>query len=130
MSSTIDILIEVFTWIGFAGFLALAVVIVGVWAVDGTWLPAEAIVDREGGETVVRWYDAEGDANVAVADPSDAAVLAGCETASIWYRHGWRDRMRLTRRPVGLRRLVLAAGGMLALGVLCLIAGWVLYFAR
>lgn len=130
MSHVLDILLEVFTWIGFGGALALALVIVIMWAADGSWLEADAIVDREGDETVVRWIDADGDANRAVASPADAATLEGVDAASIWYRHGWQGRMRLTRRPPGMRTVVLSAGGMLALGVVCLVIGWVVYFTR
>ncbi|GAA3036918.1 hypothetical protein [Microbacterium dextranolyticum] len=128
--AVVDALIEVFTWVGLGGALALGVVAVIAWAADGSWLPADAVVDRDEGRTYVRWFDADGDANSAVASPADAATLEGRETALIWYRHGWTGRMRLHRRSAGLRMLVLSAGGMLALGALCLIAGWVLYFAR
>lgn len=132
----LDILLEIFTWVGFGGAVALAVAAVAMWAADGTWLSAEAIVDREGDDppgesmTVVRWYDADGDANRAVASPDEAAELAGRDTASIWYRHGWTGRMRLTRRPPGLRRVIWSGAGMLALGVLSLATSIVLYFLR
>ncbi len=130
MTTAVDILLEVFTWIGLGGAFALAVVAVILWAADGTWLPAEAIVDHDGDRTVVRWFDADGDANSAVAGPEDAAALAGRDEASIWYRHGWRGRMRLARRSPGLRAVSLSAAGMLALGIVCLLVGWALYFAR
>ena len=130
MSTTVDLLLEIFTWVGFGGAFALAALTVLLWAVDGTWLPAQAIVDREDDATIVRWYDVDGDANSAVATPSDAAALADQDTADIWYRHGWRGRMRLTRRPPMLRVVTIAASGMLALGILCLVGGWALYFAR
>lgn len=130
MAHVIDVLLEVFTWIGLGGGLLLAVVAVALWAADGTWLAAEAIVDREGDETVVRWFDADGDANRAVATTAEAAVLEGLDAASIWYRHGWQGRMRLTRRAPALRALALSAGGMVALGILCLVASWIVYFAR
>lgn len=127
----VDALLEVFTWVGLGGALVLGVVAVIAWAADGSWLAADAVVDRDDdGRTYVRWFDADGDANSAVAGPVDAAVLDGRDTASIWYRHGWTGRMRLQRRSAGLRMLALSAGGMLALGVLCLVVGWVLYFAR
>lgn len=130
MSTTVDLLLEIFTWVGFGGAFALAALTVLLWAVDGTWLSAQAIVDREDDATIVRWYDVDGDANSAVATPSDAAALADRDTADIWYRHGWRGRMRLTRRPPMLRVVTIAASGMLALGILCLVGGWALYFAR
>ena len=74
--------------------------------------------------------DADGDANRAVASPDEAAELTGRDVASIWYRHGWTGRMRLTRRPPGLRRVIWSAGGMLALGILSVAASIVLYFLR
>ncbi|MCC9052802.1 hypothetical protein LOK55_00465 [Microbacterium sp. F2E] len=133
-SDVTDVLLEVFTWVGFGGSAVLAVVMAILWAADGTWLPAEAIVDTERGPTgevtVVRWFDADGDANSAVAGPAEASALAGREQADIWYRHGWTSRMRLQRRPPGLRAVTLAAAGLFALGVLCLVSGWVVFFLR
>ena len=130
MSTTTDLLLEIFTWIGLGGAFALVVAAVVVWAADGSWLPADAFVDRDGDETVVRWFDADGDANSAIASPGDAAGLAGRDEASIWYRHGWQGRMRLTRRAPGLRLVVISAAGMLALAALCQVVAWVLYFAH
>jgi len=130
MDQAIDALIEIFTWIGFGAFVVLALVAVGVWAADGTWLPARAIVDREGEDPVVRWFDADGDANSAPLTAEDAAALGDADEAPIWYRHGWQGRVRLTRRPPGLRVLVWSALGMLALGIVSLVTGWVLYFVR
>jgi len=127
--TAIDILLEVFTWIGFGGFLVLAIVALAVWAADGTWLRADAIIDRDGEAPVARWIDVDGDVNSAPLTDAEAHALAGRDAAAIWYRHGWRDRMRLTPRRAGLARLLLAAGGMLALGVVCLVAGMVVYFA-
>lgn len=128
MPTVVDLLLEIFTWVGFGGAFALIVCAVVVWAVDGTWLTADAIVDREDGRTVVRWVDVDGDVNSATASAADAAELAGRDAAPIWYRHGWQGRMRLRRRPPGLRVLLLSAAGLGALGVLCLVTGWVLYF--
>lgn len=129
MEHVIDTLLEVFVWVGFGGAAVLGVVAVIVWAADGTWLPADAVVDREAGETVVRWFDGDGDANSAVATVADAAALDGRDTTTIWYRHGWTGRMRLTPRSPGLRMIMLSGAGLLALGVLCAVAGWVRYFA-
>lgn len=127
--SIVDILLEVFTWVGFAGAGLAAVACVVVWAADGTWLPADAIVDREGEDTVVRWLDADGDVNRAVAGRADAARLAGHDAVRLWYRHGWAGRMRLTRRAPGLTRLLWAGAGFVALGVLSVVASLVVYFA-
>ncbi|MFT4050934.1 MAG: hypothetical protein QM677_01645 [Microbacterium sp.] len=127
-SAAVDALLTLFTWISLGAGAVLAIALVVVWALDGTWLAAEAIVDREGGDTIVRWFDADGNVNSAIASPADAAALAGRSEASIWYRYGRNGRMRLTRRPRGLRTLAFATAGMLALGGVCVIAGWVRYF--
>lgn len=130
MSTTTDLLLEIFTWIGICGAFALVVAAIIIWAADGSWLRADAIVDRDGGESVVRWFDGDGDANSATASPADAAALAGRDEASIWYRHGWQGRMRLTRRPAALRVVSASALSMLVLAVLCQVVAWALYFAQ
>lgn len=130
MDTALDILLEVFSWLGLGAGLLLGVVSVILWAADGTWLPADAIVDHEDDGTIVRWFDAEGEANSAHASAADAAALDGADRASIWYRHGWRGRMRLTRRSPALRAATWAAGGMLTLGLLAAAASWILLFVR
>jgi hypothetical protein len=128
MHHAVDVVLEVFTWVGLGGALALGVLWVALWAADGTWLRADAIVDREGDEPVARWFDADGDANSATLSGADAEAVGDADTVPIWYRLGWRGRMRLHRRPHGLRATGWAAVGLLALGILCLVASWVLLF--
>ena len=130
MDTALDAVLEAFTWIGLGGALALAVVAVGLWAADGSWLAAEAIVDRDGAEPCVRWFDADGDANVAVLSARDDATLAGKDAATIWYRLGWHGRMRLTRRNPGLVRLWWATAGLLSLGVVSAVSAIVLLVVR
>lgn len=130
MDTTLDIVLEVFSWLGLGAGLLLVVIAVILWAADGTWLPADAIVDHELDGTVVRWFDADGEANAAHATPAEAQQLAGADRAPIWYRLGWRGRMRLTRRAPGFRAVAWAAASMLALGVLALAASGILLFAR
>ncbi len=128
--NALDAVIEVFTWLGFGGAVALGILALVLWAADGTWLPAEALVDHEDAETFLRWYDADGDANSARVTAHDAAELAGVDRVPIWYRYGWRDRMRLTRRAPALTGVAVAAAGLLALGVIALVTSWVLLFVR
>ncbi len=125
----LDAVIEIFTWLVFGAALVLGAVAIGLWVADGTWLPADAMVDHEEAGTYVRWFDSDGDANSALAGPADAAALSGVDRAPIWYRYGWRERMRLAPRPPGLRAVTWAALGMLALGILALVTSWVLLFA-
>jgi hypothetical protein len=127
---SLDAVIEIFTWLGFGGAVLLGIVAVAFWVADGTWLPVEALVDHEDDGTFVRWYDADGDANSVLAGEADAAELAGRDRAHVWYRYGWRDRMRLTRRPPALHAVMWAALGLLGLGVVALVTSWVLLFVR
>lgn len=123
--NALDAVIEIFTWIGFGGALLFGAVAVIFWATDGTWLPADALVDHEPDGTYVRWFDADGDANSARSEASD---LAGVDRVAIWYRYGWRDRMRLTRRPPGWSAVLWAAAALLGLGVASLIASGLMLF--
>ncbi|MFT4135582.1 hypothetical protein [Microbacterium sp.] len=130
MDTALDAVLELFTWVGLGGAVVLGVVAVVLWAVDGTWLPAEAVVDREGDGTVVRWFDGDGDANSARATDDEASVIGQADTVAIWYRHGWHDRMRLTRRPPGLRTVVRGAVALAVLAAVATIVSWVLLFVR
>lgn len=129
MLVTIGVVLDVFTWIGLGAAALLGVIAVAMWVADGTWLPADAYVDHEDGVTTVRWFDADGDANSAQAVGPVASALAGVDRAAIWYRHGWHGRMRLTRRDPQLRRVVVAAGTLAAVGVAAAAGSLVLLFA-
>lgn len=126
--NALDAVIETFTWVGFGAAALLGVVALIVWAVDGSWLPADALVDHEDGVTFVRWFDGDGDANNARATGADQHALEGKDRASIWYRHGWRDTMRLTRRTPALRAVVTGAVAMLGIGVVALVVSWIRIF--
>ncbi|GLJ79842.1 hypothetical protein [Microbacterium imperiale] len=130
MTTALDAVLEVFTWIGFGGAVVLAIALVVLWASDGTWLPAEAIVDHDGDGTWVRWFDDEGEANSARVDAHTAAELADVDRAHIWFRHGWRGRMRLTRRPPLHRPLLGLTWGALALGIVSVVVSTIVLFAR
>ncbi|WP_292830978.1 hypothetical protein [Microbacterium sp.] len=129
MDHTVDVLFEIFSWVGLGGFLVLGAAAVILWALDGTWMPAEAIVDRDSGEPILRWFDGDGDANSAVPASADLVALSSRTTVTIWYRHGWRDRMRLTPRRPALRAVMIGAAAMLALATVAFVAGWVLLAA-
>ena len=62
MDTALDILLEVFSWLGLGAGVLLAAVAVILWAVDGTWLPADAIVDHEDDGTVA--FGAQGGGGV------------------------------------------------------------------
>jgi len=131
MGTTLDIILEIFSWVGFGAAFLLLIAVVCVWVIDGTWLAADAVVDRDDdGAPVVRWIDADGEVNSARPVGDEAAVLDGQDAAAIWYRFGWNDRMRLTRRPPALRALLWGAAGALALGAVSAVGSVVLLFTR
>lgn len=126
----IDILLEIFTWIGFGAAFLLLVAALCVWALDGTWLSTDAYLEDEPEGRVARWFDGAGQVNRAVLSDEEADVLAGQDRAQVWYRYGWNDRMRLTRRPPALRALLLGAAGAFALGLVCSVVSIVLLFVN
>ncbi len=128
MHSALDAVLEIFAWVGLLGAAVFGVVALIVWALDGTWLPVEAIVDHEHDGTWVRWFDGDGEANSAHADHHTAAALAGEDRADVWYRHGWRGRMRLTRRPPLLRVFTGLAAGLLVVAIVSTVISWVVLF--
>jgi len=129
MAATIGAILDVFTWIGFVAAALVAVVLVVMWACDGSWLPAEAYVDHDDGVTTVRWFDVDGDANSARAVGEAASILAGADRVGIWYRHGWRGRMRLTRHDPRIRRVGWAALAAFGLGLVAFAASWLMFLA-
>lgn len=124
-----DAVIEIFTWLGFGGAVVLGILAVILWAADGTWLAAGAVLDAEDGEIVARWFDHDGEANSAVLSDADAAVVAGRDRVDLWYRLGWQGRARLTRRAPVVRALLIATWSLLALGIVALVTSWVVMFA-
>ncbi len=130
MSNALDALIEIFTWVGLGGGSLLAFVAVFLLLLDGTWLPARAVVEHVDGGRVVRWFDEHGGVNEAPLSAHDDAKVGSADMADIFYRRGSAHRMRLTRSSPVVRFLSLLAGGVLALGVVAFVVSVVLLFAR
>lgn len=130
MSNALDALIEIFTWVGLGGGSLLAFVTVFLLLLDGTWLPARAVVEHVDGGRVVRWFDEHGGVNEAPLSTHDDAKVGSADMADIFYRRGSAHRMRLTRSSPVVRFLSLLAGGVLALGVVAFVVSIVLLFAR
>jgi hypothetical protein len=128
VTQALDAILEIFSWVGFGGAVALGIATVVVWASDGSWLPAQAYLDDDG--VTLRWIDEEREVNSAPVAEHDRDHVGRDGTAQIWYRHGWRDRMRFTRRPPVLRLLAGLTIGGAALGVVSVAASVVLFFAR
>lgn len=130
MSNALDALIEIFTWVGLGGGSLLAFVAVFLLLLDGTWIPARAVVEHVDGGRVVRWFDEHGGVNEAPLSAHDDAKVGSADMADIFYRRGSAHRMRLTRSSPVVRFLSLLAGGVLALGVVAFVVSIVLLFAR
>ncbi|MFI8633651.1 hypothetical protein ACIGEP_13745 [Microbacterium sp. NPDC077663] len=128
MTQALDAILEIFSWVGFGGAVVFGIAAVIVWASDGSWLPADAYLDDDG--HTLRWLDDAGEVNAARLAEHDRDHLGAGGAARIWYRHGWRDRMRFTRRPPILRLLIGLAIGAGALGVLSTAASIVVFFVR
>lgn len=130
METAFDAVLEIFGWVGVGAGLLLAIAAVIMWAAQGTWLSAEAVLDEEAGHLWVRWFDNDGDANSAIASAHDREKLAGLDKATIWYRMGWHGRMRLTRTSPALAAVAWLAVGCLGVGLLSFAASLVLLFVR
>ena len=128
MANALDAILEIFSWVGFlaAGVFALTGLV--VWAADGSWLPTQAYLDDDG--VTARWIAADGDVNTATLTDADAGVFAGADRADVWYRHGWKGRMRTTPRPPHLRLLWGMAAGGFAVGAIASIVSLIALFAR
>lgn len=128
MTQALDAILEIFSWVGFGASVVFGIAAIVVWAADGSWLPADAYLDEDG--RTLRWIDDEGEVNSAPLAEHDRHHLGDGGAARIWYRHGWHDRMRFTRRPPVLRLLVGLAIGGAALGVASVAASVVVFFLR
>ncbi|MCT9821010.1 hypothetical protein N3K63_12045 [Microbacterium sp. W1N] len=129
MDHALDAVLEIFSWIGFAGAAFFGALWLVLWAADGSWLPVQAIVDRDGEHPAVRWFGTDG-AHHAFLAPHDAATLDGADEATVWHRVGRPEQVRLTRRPPALDAVGWGAVGLAALGVVTLIGSWVVLFVR
>ncbi len=128
MAQALDAILEIFSWVGFGAAVVFALAAVAVWAADGSWLPADAYLDDDG--STVRWIDGDRDVNSASLPESYRGHFDGRGEGRIWYRHGWHDRMRLTRRPPVLKLLWGLAVGGLVLGILATVGSVIALFVR
>ena len=130
MSNVVDVVIELFTWVGLGVGLLLAIVALISYVADGTWIPVRAVVEDLGDHRVVRWFDEHGGVNEAPLSPHDDARIGTADMADIFARRGSRHRMRLTPSSPHLRFLTLLAAGVLGLGALAFAISIVLLFTR
>ncbi|KAA9131151.1 hypothetical protein [Microbacterium caowuchunii] len=125
MGSTLDILLEVFTWVGLGAGVVFAGVTLTVVLADGTWLPASAVVETTPSGRVVRWFADDGGVGEAVLSPSDDEHVGSADTVDLFYRLG-SNRIRFSRRAPAIRPALWLAIGCAAVGVLSAVVSIVL----
>jgi hypothetical protein len=130
VSNVIDVVIELFTWVGLGAGILLAVAALILYVADGTWVPVRAVVEDVDDHRVVRWFDEHGGVNEAPLSPHDDVRIGTADMADVYARRGSRHRMRLTQSSPLVRFVGLLAIGVLSLGALAFVLSIVLLFAR
>ncbi|MDY0910772.1 hypothetical protein [Microbacterium sp. CFBP9034] len=130
MDSAIDALVEIFSWVGFGLGALLAGIALIMHLVDGTWLPARAVVEDAEHGRIVRWFDQDGGVNESHLSHEQERALAGKDMADIYYRRGKIGRMRLTPGSPSVRAFALLSLGLVGVGVVALVTSGVLLFTR
>lgn len=130
MDSTIDAVVEIFSWVGFGLGALVAGVALIMYLFDGTWLPTRGVIEDVEHGRVVRWFDEDGGVNEAHLSHEQERALAGKGMADIFYRRGSRGRMRLTQGSPAVRAIALLALGLIGVGVVAVTASLVLLFTR
>lgn len=130
MSNVVDVVIELFTWVGLGAGILLAVAALILYVADGTWVPVRAVVEHVDDHRVVRWFDEHGGVNEAPLSPHDDARIGDADMADVFARRGSSHRMRLTRSSPLVRFVALLAAGVLGLGAVASALSIVLLFVR
>ncbi|SFS17165.1 hypothetical protein SAMN04487846_3468 [Microbacterium sp. cf046] len=130
MNAAFDAVIEIFTWVGFGAGALLAGVALVAYLLDGTWVPARAVVETTDHGKVVRWFDEDGGVNEAALSHEQLRVVGEAGMYDLYTRRGWRNRMRLTRHSPLVRSIALLSAGLIALGVVALVISLLLLFTR
>lgn len=130
MDSAIDALLEIFSWVGFAVGALVAGIALIMYLVDGTWVPARGVIEDSEHGRVVRWFDEDGGVNEAHLSHEQERALAGKDMADIFYRRGYRGRMRLTQGSPAVRAVTYLALGLIGVGVLSIAVSGILLFVR
>ncbi|HET6300134.1 hypothetical protein [Microbacterium sp.] len=129
MGHVLDAVLEIFAWVGIGGGLVLALLALMLRIADGTWVPVHVVIDDSANGRVARWFD-DGGVGEAVLTPHLVRELGDKDEADLYARRGSRDRVRLVRTAPGVRFTALIALALGGLGIIALVASWVLLFAR
>lgn len=123
---TIDIVLEVFTWVGLGGAAVLAVIALALRGADGVWRPVRAVLDDSERGRVARWFGDGSAVGEALLTPEQEHALRGRDTADVFVRAGSTDRMRLAAGSPAVRTVAWSAVGLAVLGVVAVAASLVL----
>lgn len=130
MDSTIDAIVEIFSWAGFGLGALVAGIALIMYLLDGTWLPTRGVIETLEHGRIVRWFDEDGGVNEAHLSHEQERALAGKDMADIFYRRGARGRMRLTQGSPAVRAVAYLSLGLIGVGVIALGTSLVLLFTR
>ena len=130
MDSTIDAVVEIFSWVGFGLGALVAGIALLMYLFDGTWLPTRGVLEDTEHGRIVRWFDEDGGVNEAYLSHEQERALGGKGMADIYYRRGARGRMRLTQGSPAVRAVAYLSLGLIGLGLAALVTSLVLLFAR
>jgi len=132
MDPRLDVIVEIFSWVGFGVGALLAGIALVLYVADGTWVPMRVMIeddpDTEG--RVARWFTDRGGVGVAHLTHEQDHALAGRDSADVFVRSGGRDRMRLTRHSRLVRGVAYLAAGFVGLGVVSVVLSVVLLVVR
>lgn len=91
----LEVLAEVFAWVGFSvGALALVIRLV-VQAVDGTWIRTQAVLIGGSPSMRVRWIAHDGVIRERELDRSEQDQLCAADDPELYYRRRSPDRIRV-----------------------------------
>lgn len=130
MDAAFDAVVEIFSWVGFGLGILIGILALLLRLFDGTWLPVRAVIEDSENGRLVRWFDEDGEVNEARLSHDQDNTLAGKGMADIFYRRGYRNRMRLTPGSPVVRAVGLFGLGLIGFGIVMLIISWVLLFVR
>ncbi|WP_213815564.1 hypothetical protein [Glaciihabitans sp. dw_435] len=126
----IELLAELFTWIGFLAGGACLLTLVIVRAARGSWVETDAVlVDAPGsGGTLVRWMTDEGTLHTAELTPDELADIKDPDALQIHYSRRSPDRMRIGSHTDGEKVLRVTGLVLVGLGVIAVIVSIITLF--
>ncbi len=124
----LDALLTIFTWVGLGVGALLAGAALVLYALDGTWVPERAVVERTDRGLIARWFGGRAVGEAPLSE-EDHVALGGGDAVEVFVRVDSTDRMRRTRRSPVVRAVLGFALGFLGLGVVAFGVSWILLLA-